>query len=470
MKNIVIFTILIYITLSKIVFARVYTFPSSIQEITVVDNGQEAFYHRLQLIENAQSSINLEYFIFNTKNPSTQILLKELLKKAKEGVSIKILIDNFYYNLSRPLSNILISAGIKIKKFNPYFMLTKKGQHRNHRKLFSIDGTQAVIGGRNISDEYFDIGKDFNFHDRDLLVNGPAVVSMDESFSRFWNSKLSKTIKLYKAPRRPSPSKNNKADNARRRYKSWMYQLRDARKIFANNAKLESLKTSMIQNGVLSYSINQTFQCSNSIFATDEPGKIGKNNKDASVYLYNKLANTSSSILIETPYFVPKKIEYNLFNNLLSNNINIEIITNGVNGTDAAIISAIFLDRVSFFIDKGMKAYIHPGQNIFNSSDKRLWALHNKAFIFDNSDVVIGSYNLDPRSLNLNAEMVFECRNNAALVQLMKGKFYHTANQSIQIGPDGKPLTKEDTTIRFKFKKLSANLLKHIIKYFDFLL
>lgn len=466
--------ILSFCIFSSSVNSKIFDFTNNPQEILVIDNGKEAFFHRYQLIKEAKKSINIEYFIFNMKGDSTQIILRELVKKAKQGVSVRILLDNFYYNFTPALSNSLISSGIKIKKYNPAFLMTVMAQHRNHRKLFSIDGKKAVIGGRNISDEYFDIGSTFNFHDRDLLIVGESVKSMDDTFNDYWLHELSKTIKYQKPPRKfrsGGPRQSNSSRFSAQKYKRWKRAINNAQNyLYKDNTQLNSVLVDLLKQGQTSFSQNKSFICDDSRFISDDAGKIGSKFKDSAVYLYDKIINVQKTLTIETPYFVPKEREYEIFQKILEDGVDVSLLTNGVNGTDAALISILFLDRVKFFVQRGMNAFIHGGRNIFNANDERLWALHNKTFVFDQEDVIIGSYNLDPRSQRFNSEMLYECINNQSLVAVMEKKFQYNASRSIPINKEGEPMFPEDDSLRYHVKVFGSRILKHLLKFFDFLL
>lgn len=148
-----------------------------------LETGTQALAKRLDLIERAQHSINLEYFIFDT-SAASRIIVEALVRKKINFPQIEIRIIVDYFSISKSLdkfySRALYDVGIKVHHYNDAFLLNLSSiTNRNHRKLFSVDGTEAIIGGRNMASEYFDMYEKFNFSDRDLWIKGPIVKSID---------------------------------------------------------------------------------------------------------------------------------------------------------------------------------------------------------------------------------------------------------------------------------------------------
>src|SRR3954464_8793626 len=160
--------------------------------ITHFDQGAASFQRRLELIASAKSSIALEFFIYDVDEAS-RLLTQALIRKAREGVQVRILVDFSapVFQLKPAYARLLGEAGVKVRYYNTsavYRLLST--QHRSHRKLLIIDEATVLTGGRNVANDYFDLSDHYNFLDSDLEVTGPIVKTVLQSFDVYWNSPL----------------------------------------------------------------------------------------------------------------------------------------------------------------------------------------------------------------------------------------------------------------------------------------
>ena len=169
----------------------------------LLNDGPESFRARIDLVRSAKKTIDIEYFIFDA-DVSGKILLDELIKKAQEGVRVRILGDAFHIpkNITPFHVEELRKKGIDFRYFNPRPLYEAIDiNYRTHRKLFIVDNKYLIIGGRNIADAYFDLHKRYNFLDRDILITGSSVPKITKNFEIFWNSPLTKVVKPIPRPR-----------------------------------------------------------------------------------------------------------------------------------------------------------------------------------------------------------------------------------------------------------------------------
>ncbi|MGH8421711.1 MAG: phospholipase D-like domain-containing protein, partial [Pseudomonas fluorescens] len=174
----------------------------------LLSDSTEAFTARAELIRNAQSSLDLQYYIVHD-GISTRMLVDELLKAADRGVRVRILLDDTTSDgLDRIIATLAAHPKIQIRVFNPLHLGRSTGvtrtagrllnlsqQHRRmHNKLWLADNSMAIVGGRNLGDEYFDAEPNLNFTDIDMLSVGPVAEQLGHSFDQYWNSALSKPI------------------------------------------------------------------------------------------------------------------------------------------------------------------------------------------------------------------------------------------------------------------------------------
>ena len=174
----------------------------------VLDTGEEALLARAWLVDHAEKSIEVQYFIWSTDNVG--ILASEaLLRAAERGVKVRVIVDDLL--IDAPDKTLLALAkhpNVDIRIYNPkhrvgtplhkriYNVVTNfRGvNQRMHDKTLMVDGIAGITGGRNMADEYFSYDHDYNFRDRDALLIGEAVKTMGENFEAFWNSPLAAPV------------------------------------------------------------------------------------------------------------------------------------------------------------------------------------------------------------------------------------------------------------------------------------
>src|SRR4029078_5231687 len=167
---------------------------------TLLD-GREALAARLALADAAQRSLDVQYFIWN-KDMTGKVLLEHLLRAADRGVRVRLLLDD----LGKAPSDAILLAidshpNIEVRMFNPVVLrslrllgiLADLGRlnRRMHNKSFTADGQVAIVGGRNIGDEYFGAHEAMNYADLDVVVIGPVVKEVSNEFDLYWNNQSS---------------------------------------------------------------------------------------------------------------------------------------------------------------------------------------------------------------------------------------------------------------------------------------
>ena len=177
-------------------------------DFALLDDPGTALKARCQLIRGARSRIQAQYYSWE-EDSSGKLLLSELLHAARRGVRVQLLIDDLYAGDNRFLEMVAHQPGIEVRLFNPFWLrgwrpLTlflegmfsfRRINHRMHNKLLLVDGSQAVIGGRNIGDRYFGLGGTPRFVDLDLACRGPLCQQAEQGFDQFWRSRWSHPIR-----------------------------------------------------------------------------------------------------------------------------------------------------------------------------------------------------------------------------------------------------------------------------------
>lgn len=165
---------------------------SSNNSIALLINGQEKFNDLFKAIEQARSSIHLEYF--NFRNDSiNKILIKKLSKKAKQGIEVRAIFDGFgNFSNNKPMTSkqlkLIRSQGIEIYEFKPIqFPWIHDIFNRDHRKIVIIDGKIGYIGGMNIADYYIKGTKKIGeWHDLHCRIEGDEINTLQKIFLRMW--------------------------------------------------------------------------------------------------------------------------------------------------------------------------------------------------------------------------------------------------------------------------------------------
>ncbi|BCX73902.1 MULTISPECIES: phospholipase D family protein [Acinetobacter] len=370
---------------------------------------------RIHLIRKAKYTLDLQYYIW-ADDFIGNLMLHELLKAADRGVKVRLLIDDQNgTKIDQQLSALLTHPNISIKLYNPYkfrhfrvmdyIFRAQRINHRMHNKLIIADGAIAVTGGRNISSEYFDASESFQFTDMDVLFFGQSVNRANEVFTEFWNFELSYPIEQF-------ISKGSTQD------------LIDLRKSFE---KLEQAEHSTdekvnLEQKELANELNQNkINWAYADFLADSPKKsLGKaqGNELISHQIHQHLGDPKQEMDLIAAYFVPTQNGTDFISQFPKQNVNVRILTNSFVANDVALVHAFYQKYRVDLLKNGAKLYefkpyierkrrtwyeVVTG-NIIPKKGKNKSSLHAK-FINIDDKVFIGSFNLDPRSFNINTEV-----------------------------------------------------------------
>ena len=394
-----------------------------------LDDAQEALAARIALVKLAEHSLDLQYYIWRN-DTSGELLFHELVKAANRGVHIRLLLDdNNTVGMDKLLQIINNVPNIQVRLFNPfihrkwrifsYITDFKRINHRMHNKSMIADNQIAIVGGRNIGDEYFDMGSGILFVDLDVLSIGPIVEDVSDDFDRYWNSNSSypfNTLFNHKT----NKIKQFKLDNSEQIFK----QLHNKADNHSNSLKDFLFK---LKNGTLEY------QWAKTELISDDPAKATPKSKKA-IKQENRLHKTHSSaamtnsqlalnnlmqtmpvpkknMLLISPYFVPTKVGVGYLSALSHQGVHIKVLTNSLSATDVPIVHSGYARYRKTLLYHGIELYeLKNQQQTKGKRDQGITgnsasSLHAKTFTIDNQYLFVGSLNLDPRSAKLNTEM-----------------------------------------------------------------
>lgn len=378
---------------------------------------------RAWLTEAAEHTIDIQYFIFTADNVGL-IAVDYLLRAADRGVRVRLLVDDFMLEADADeLLALDAHPNIEIKLYNPTTNIGKKlpaklfnlttdfrgFNQRMHNKTFIVDGQAVITGGRNIADEYFDYDHEYNFRDRDVLLLGGKSAEVQQSFHRFWDGSISVPIaSLVKSKVTPDTAKvyqylhNYSCDPT-----NFWPQVRERIKA------VPVAFTQIVQSGALVWSDSVSF-------VTDVPGKndgsggIGGGGASTDE-LIRLIKGAQKSVTIQSPYLVTTEISQSLFREATSRGVKVKILTNSLASTDnleafsgyqreREALLAMGVEIYEFKPDAEVRRKIMTGALQSTIDYAPVFGLHAKSMVVDDNIAVIGTFNLDPRSANLNTE------------------------------------------------------------------
>ena len=375
--------------------------------VAPLGNGADAFAARTLLADTAVSSIDAQYYIWHGDLTGT-LLLDALRRAADRGVRVRLLLDdNGTSGLDAEIAQLNAHENAEVRLYNPFnlrrFKLLSFGfdffrlNRRMHNKSFTVDGLATIVGGRNIGDEYFGIGSTPLFVDLDVLAVGKIVPEVATDFDRYWASpSVHPAGAILKA---------TGGDPISERLSRWQ----DDPRFYEYKA---ILKASDIVTPLCRGSLN--LEWTDAILVSDDPikGQGAVPREDLLTgQLTRAVGNIESRFDGVTPYFVPGKAGVKAFATLQARGVEIRMLTNSLEATDVLPVHSGYARRREAMLASGVALYelsraARPDTpddlGIFGSSGA---SLHAKTFAVDGERIFIGSFNFDPRSMQLNTEM-----------------------------------------------------------------
>lgn len=450
----------------------------SSHDLILLNSGLASMQKRLEMVERAKKSIDIEMFIYNTDSAG-RMLTHALMKRAREGVRVRLLFDHFMIGstITPYHAYEMEQAGIDVRFYNKAALIRAKAQYRNHRKSFTIDQAETILGGRNIADEYFDLSEKYNFVDRDIWIKGDIVKAVDESFEEVWNSKYVIKIKRDKMPRANDIKylRNNHGsgpNSGRAQYASdlrrWKNYVTEAQEFVTQNQEDVELREKVRELGVPLLAKEHHDTCSKNTFYSDKPGHGRRHRREGRLLkkeIFERISNIKKSILIDTPYFISDDDTRPILDKILDAGKKVEVLTNGVYSTDAIYVATVFYHYFKRWLKQGLKPHIYQGDalsyypTLDDGVNQARWGTHSKSFVFDDDSSMIGSYNFDPRSNVYSLELAYFCDENEQFASVLRQDIEARMAQSYYL--DDVESFKEHRFERVKlFKKIGFYLLK----------
>lgn len=368
--------------------------------------AHQALASRLKLADTSERSIDAMYYIWHLDD-SGSLLLDALRRAAERGVRVRLLLDDNGISMDPVLAALNAMPNFSVRLFNPSVIRDPKGlgyalyplrmNRRMHNKAFIVDGAAAIVGGRNIGDEYFALGDEPSYLDLDVLGVGSVVADTQAIFDEYWNSKpvlaLEQVIKVEgDLAALDAAVETASADNPL----GGFTEKSAAEDLEAGLARLEWTTVQVV---------------------ADDPDKgTGLIKRDHLMIsrLGDILGDVTTDLDLISAYFVPGKLGTDLFSSLAQKGRDVRILTNSWQATDVPMVHAGYVKYRRELLEAGVHLFeLRPvdgmpqGKEILGSSGSSGASLHAKTFSVDDARVFIGSFNFDPRSAMLNCEMGF---------------------------------------------------------------
>jgi putative cardiolipin synthase len=423
--------------------AALAPFASKMRDSTgvfVLEDGGGSMVARAWLSEYAEKTIDVQYFIFSPDNVGL-IACDYLVRAANRGVKVRIIVDDIMVEAGvHEILTLDSHENISIKIYNPGTNLGKNifdkiqklatdfrgANQRMHNKTFVVDEKIVITGGRNIADEYFDYDHEYNFRDRDVLLVGKTADDVHRSFEEFWNDDLSIPVDklVYEEPAATAEDKFERLHQYACNPENFWPQVRE--RIKALPQTFDAIQKS---GGFVWIDRVR--------FISDIPGKndgsdgLGGGGATTEALL-ELLKKAESSVEIQSPYLITTDLSRQAFANAVRRGVKVRILTNSLASTDnLEAFSGYQRDRqklvatgvriFEFRPDAAERYHVMTGELQKKLDFKPIFGLHAKSMVVDGKITVIGTFNLDPRSANLNTECVTVIYSQKIAQQVLRG-------------------------------------------------
>jgi cardiolipin synthase C len=405
-------------------------------QLALIGNGYDALLLRVHLIRQARTSIGVQTFIW-TNDECGRLLIYELIEAARRGVKVRILADHMFSDQDADTVAFLatVHPNFEVKHYRPATARMKPSRlqtllaglrsfrdvnQRMHNKVMIFDDALLITGGRNVENTYFDHSTAMNFRDRDVLASGPVVRTAAEMFEQFWRY------------RHAVPSRD--LTDVATAIKAGTFKRFSTRADYDFGPHFSVLDREADDAALMGERFAAQLRSVRRVtFISDEPGK-SRHASDQAAKITRELGATlqkaRTSVVMQTPYLVLSKPARNLFREIQAKNpgLRFRISTNSFASTDNLLAySANYRLRGDYVED--LKLLVHEfkpqpasigrlfprhatmtalarAQHAAGKPDRLPFlCLHAKSLVVDDTLAFVGSYNLDPRSENLNTEV-----------------------------------------------------------------
>lgn len=407
--------------------------PASGNRALLLENGYDALLVRVHLIRQARRSIEIQTFIWSNDEVG-RLLIYELIEAARRGVNVRIIADHMVSDQDPATVAFLatVHPNFQVRHYRPAMARIKPSwwqtvlaaarsfrgiNQRMHNKVMLVDDAVLITGGRNIENTYFDHSTGMNFRDRDVLATGPVVQSAVASFESYWNYQ-------HVVP-------GDQLKDVVAAIRRGDYPLYATRADYDFGGHFDGLDAEANDDALIRAKFAARLQPVDRVrFVADAPGKSAgwRGEADgAAAELRAMAAQARTDIVMQTPYLIISDPAKRLVRELRQQNpaLRIRISSNSFASTDNIMAySANYRLRGTYVDDLQLEVHEFKPRpaalrTLFPRFDEMkaraeeaepagpgpFLCLHAKSLVVDDRLSFVGSYNLDPRSENLNTEV-----------------------------------------------------------------
>jgi phosphatidylserine/phosphatidylglycerophosphate/cardiolipin synthase-like enzyme len=369
----------------------------------ILDDPRDAAQARVDLMQQADSEIHALYFL--ARNDRITLTALALLRDARRrGVpSVRLIVDANFHRIPKAVLAHLRDEGVEVRVYHPFTLRHPSWLFRRmHEKVVVVDRERYITGGRNLAEAYFGMAKKKNYVDRDVYVEGSSAADADRHFEALWSSEHVARLKVH-VSKRDKTSAEDLLD----------------RLLFELSCGDGFVK---LDTG------NDWSEGQREVDTVDFLHDPVDDGERVASRLAEIIEGAKTSIVIESPYLVPPKQLRQLLEKKLSEGVYVQIVTNSLRSTDGVLPQAGYLKYRRRLARAGIDVREYKGPD----------PLHAKSAVIDGKIVLIGSYNLDPRSQNLNTEVICVVEDEALAQELLESIDVHLQN-AWRIHGNGRP-------------------------------
>ena len=373
-------------------------------------DGIDALAARLVLAKYAEKSIDAQYYLI-TNDLIGYVFIEALLRAADRGVRVRLLLDDIQTKgYDAGMAGLDSHPNFEVRIFNPFANRSARFldagdfgrvNRRMHNKSFTADNQITIIGGRNIANEYFGAREDVNFGDIDVIGLGPVVQNVSEMFDTYWNHRAALPVPAF--ARMPEDPEAELVE-LRGRIEKAIAEARSSPYAAALDVDIQKYVESA----------GEIYTWAPYELAHDSPDKVQKElaTEAASITtpLIAAIQRAEEEFVLLSPYFVPLDSGIEFFRELRERGVEVKVVTNSLATTNHSVVHSGYAPARKPLLEMGVRLFeIRPDAFVLEEklrdSDTPLATLHTKSFNVDRRELFIGSFNWDPRSIDINTEL-----------------------------------------------------------------
>jgi putative cardiolipin synthase len=391
----------------------------------IITVGVDGFLARAQMIDAAEKTLDLQYFIFRGDDTG-RLLTDGLLRAADRGVRVRVLVDDGDTLAGdEQISALAAHPSVEVRIFNPFAYRghntlrralefsfnAPRLDYRMHNKLLVVDNALALVGGRNIGNQYFQVDPGSQFADDDVFVVGPVARELSGTFDEFWNSRFAIPTVAFGPPRGKGAAMTEQRERAR-----WHPTTLAEAPAAGGSDYVTRIASGEPYAGLISGRLPLVWARARVVCDPPDKKEVAAGTAPGRLMMESvreMMASAHTEVLMVTPYFVPADEELGTLRDLRRRDVSVSVVTNSLQSTPDVVAHAGYASYRRPLLAQGVRLYevrAEPGTTRGSGQPARLsryghYGLHGKLIVVDRERLFVGSMNFDQRSKRLNTEV-----------------------------------------------------------------